>query len=182
MRWCLQGARPCSAPGWTGISTCSLQFDLESPSGPQLGWTAPQGTSGNVQRYLWLSHSGRGGATGVLSGEARGAADHPTVRGEPPPQRAVQPQMSALLRWRKPEVPLNLKGPWAVQRDTQETAGHVMRSASVSHLHQECSGCPRRGSVRSLREEAARREWGGGSIDDSCTERGQAAAWSWSWR
>lgn len=76
----------------------------------------PQGTVGNVRRYIWLSQLGMGEEEGCcwpLGIEARDAAKHPTMHriALPPPrnpQRTIWPAMLRAARLRN--LPLELSG------------------------------------------------------------------------
>ena len=79
---------------------CTVKFENQYfqggyISGSQLGMILPLVTSGDI-----MDCHDCGRAPGICWAEARHAAEHPTV--QCPPQRMISPQMSVVLRLRKP--------------------------------------------------------------------------------
>ena len=84
--------------------------------------------------------------------ETRDAAQHPTMHRTASATEHDPATNVSSAAVEKPWVTLSLKDPWAIQGDTQEAARPIRRSASVSHLYWEDSGCQRSESVLLFQE------------------------------
>ena len=180
----------CSAPclvqsmGWTSVST-SFRFDLGYPSSSQLGQIVHPENIWQRLKTLWVVRlqSGRcyrcynlvGGDQGRCSA-SYDAKDVPHSREQSGP-KCQQCQGWDTLTYLESEKDL-----LAMHADTQEAARTITSSVSVTHLYWEDSRCQRNVSVILFQkldweEDGKKKCW-----SQLHLERGQAEAWSWTWR